>query len=177
MQLAFSWKGKRTMASIVNRVQLFAIPWTVAHQAPLSMEFFKQEYQAGLPFPPPGDLPYPGLNPGLPHCRQILYHLSPQGSPQRNNPTSKQITKIISDNDRFMMMINEGHGIDKPRGGERKDSRMWYWSEISKDEQESTVERFRQRVCSRGTIKKRALRWEHAWLIQETFMNSITRVF
>ena len=38
----------------------------VAHQAPLSMEFFRQEYLCGLPFPPPGDLPNPGTEPGSP---------------------------------------------------------------------------------------------------------------
>ena len=37
-------------------------PWTVAHQAPLSMEFSRQEYWSGLPCPPPGDLPDPGMN-------------------------------------------------------------------------------------------------------------------
>ena len=57
-------------------VQLFATPWTVAYQAPLSMEFSRQEYWSGLPFPSPGDLPDPGVEPGLPHCRQTLYHLS-----------------------------------------------------------------------------------------------------
>ena len=39
---------------------LFVIPWTVAHQAPLSMEFSMQEYWSGLPFPTPGDLSEPG---------------------------------------------------------------------------------------------------------------------
>ena len=38
-----------------------AIPWTVAHQATLSMEFSRQEYGNGLPFPSPGDLPDPGI--------------------------------------------------------------------------------------------------------------------
>ena len=54
--------------------------WTVAHQAPPSMGFSWQEYWSGLPFPPPGDLPNPGTEPGLLHCRQILYPLSHQGS-------------------------------------------------------------------------------------------------
>jgi len=40
-------------------VQLFATPWTVAHQPPLSMEFPRQEYLSGLPFPSPGDLSNP----------------------------------------------------------------------------------------------------------------------
>ena len=43
------------------RVQLFATPWTVAHQAPLFMEFPRQEYWSGLPFPTLGDLPNPGI--------------------------------------------------------------------------------------------------------------------
>ena len=50
----------------LSHVQLFAFPWTVAHQAPLSMEFFRQEYWNGLPFPSPGDLPDPGIEPGSP---------------------------------------------------------------------------------------------------------------
>ena len=41
-------------------------PWTVAHQAPPSMEFSRQEYCSGLPFPSPGDLPDPGIEPGSP---------------------------------------------------------------------------------------------------------------
>ena len=44
-----------------SRVWLFATPWTVAHQAPLSMGFSRQEYWTGLPFPPPGDLPNPEI--------------------------------------------------------------------------------------------------------------------
>ena len=43
-----------------------AIPWTVAHQAPLSMGFSRQEYWSGLPFPSPGDLPDPGIEPRSP---------------------------------------------------------------------------------------------------------------
>ena len=38
-------------------------PWTVAHQAPLPMEFSRQEYWSGLPFPSPGDIPNPGIKP------------------------------------------------------------------------------------------------------------------
>ena len=45
----------------VNHVQLFATLWTVAHQAPLSMRFSRPEYWSGVPFPPPGDLPDPGI--------------------------------------------------------------------------------------------------------------------
>ena len=47
-------------------VRLFATPWTVAYQAPPSMRFSRQEYWSGLPFPSPGDLPNPGIEPGSP---------------------------------------------------------------------------------------------------------------
>ena len=47
--------------SHLSCVQFFAIPWTVAHQAPLSMELSRQESWSGLPCPPPGDLPDPGI--------------------------------------------------------------------------------------------------------------------
>ena len=47
-------------------VQIFGTPWTGAHQAPPSMEFFRQEYWSGLPFPSPEDLPHPGIEPGSP---------------------------------------------------------------------------------------------------------------
>ena len=47
-------------------VRLFEIPWTVVHQAPLFMGFPRQEYWSGLPFPPPVDLPKPGIEPESP---------------------------------------------------------------------------------------------------------------
>ena len=50
----------------LSRVQLFVTPWTIAYQAPLFMGFSRQEYWSGLPFPPPGDLPDPGIEPGSP---------------------------------------------------------------------------------------------------------------
>ena len=59
--------------------QLFATPWTAACQAPLSMGFSRQQYWSGLPFPSPGDLPNPGIKPGLPHCRQMLLSSEPPG--------------------------------------------------------------------------------------------------
>ena len=48
---------------MLSHVQLFATPWTVAHQAPLSMAFSRQEYWSGLPFPSPEDLPDPSIEP------------------------------------------------------------------------------------------------------------------
>ena len=51
------------MLSRFSCVQLFVTPWTIAHQAPLSMGLSRQENWSGLPFPPPGDLPDPGIKP------------------------------------------------------------------------------------------------------------------
>ena len=50
-------------AQLLSSVQLFAIPWTVAYQASLSLKFSRQEYWSRLPCPPPGDLPDPGIEP------------------------------------------------------------------------------------------------------------------
>ena len=54
------------MLSHFTRVQPFVTLWTVARQAPLSMGFSRQEYQSGLPCPPPGDLPHPWIQPTSP---------------------------------------------------------------------------------------------------------------
>ena len=64
---------------LLSCVQLFGTPWTVAYQAPPSMGFSRQEYWSGLPFPSQEIFPTQGLNLGLPHCRQMLYHLGHQG--------------------------------------------------------------------------------------------------
>ena len=50
----------------LSHTQLFMTPWAIVHQAPLSMGFSKQEYWSGLPCPPPGDLPDPGIKPTSP---------------------------------------------------------------------------------------------------------------
>ena len=54
------------VVKLLIRVQLFATPWTVAHKAPLSMGFPRQEHWSGLPFPSLGDLPSSGIEPASP---------------------------------------------------------------------------------------------------------------
>ena len=69
---------------MLSHVQLFATPWTIAHQAPLSMEFSRQEYWSGLPFPSPGDLPDPGIKPASPMSLALQadsFPAEPLGSP------------------------------------------------------------------------------------------------
>ena len=57
-------------------------PWTVAQQAPLSMGFSREEYWRGLPFPSPGDLPDPGIEPGSPALQADALPSEPPGKPQ-----------------------------------------------------------------------------------------------
>ena len=66
----------------LSRVGLFATPWTVAYLAPLSMGFSRQEYWSGLPFPSPGDLPYPGIEPGSPALQADSLPSKPPGNPK-----------------------------------------------------------------------------------------------
>ena len=68
---------------LLTCVQLFAILWTVAYQAPPSMEFSSQEYCSGLPFPSPGDLPDPGIEPWSPALQADALLSEPPGKPRQ----------------------------------------------------------------------------------------------
>ena len=64
-----------------------ATPWTVAHQAPLSMGFPRQEYWRGLSFPPPGDLPAPGIEPKSPALAGGFFTTETPGKPEDFSPS------------------------------------------------------------------------------------------
>ena len=67
-----------------SSILAWSIPWTVACQTPLSMAFSRQEYWSGLPFPPPRDLPDPGIKPASlasPAVAGILFTTEPPGKP------------------------------------------------------------------------------------------------
>ena len=74
------WKVK---VKSLSRVWLFATPWTVAHQAPPSMGFSRQEYWNGLPFPSPEDFPNPGIEPRSPTLQADALTSEPPGKPIR----------------------------------------------------------------------------------------------
>ena len=67
--------------SSLSRVRLFANPWAVAHQALPSMGFSRQGYWSGLPFPSPGELPDPGIEPGSPALHAGALPSEPLGNP------------------------------------------------------------------------------------------------
>ena len=73
-------KGRKVKS--LSRVRLFAIPWTVVYQAPQSMGFSRHEYWGGLPFPSPGDLPDPGIEPG---SRTLQADALPSKPPGKSN--------------------------------------------------------------------------------------------
>ena len=78
MSLLFNTLSRFVIAFLIEVlvsqcVQLFATPWTVAHQAPLSMKFSRQEYWSGLPFPSPGHRSDPGIETGSPALKAHSY--------------------------------------------------------------------------------------------------------
>ena len=84
--------------SCFSHVQLFATPRTVACQAPLSMGLSRQDYWSGLPFPFPGDLPNPGIEPGSPALQADSLPSEPQGgfplSQYHKYPSVSTISRI-----------------------------------------------------------------------------------
>ena len=105
------WKGLKNRNSIfkcehAKSLQLWsdsANLWTIAHQAPLSMGFSRQEYWSGLPCPPPGDLPDPEIEPAShTFCigRQVLYHLYHLG---RSGDLIQKIQTLCASISLFMM--------------------------------------------------------------------------
>ena len=81
--ISASLKVLRTMRTHVwlSCVWLFVTPWSVACQVPLSMAFSRQEYWSGLPFPSPGDLPDPGMEPGSSALQADSLPSEPPGQP------------------------------------------------------------------------------------------------
>ena len=84
---------------LLSRVRLFATPWTVAYQAPPSMGFSRQEYWSGLPFPSPGDLLDPGIEPRSPAFQADALTSELPGKPlllsSHSIITSGQLTQIV----------------------------------------------------------------------------------
>ena len=75
------YRCEKSEVKSLSRVQLFVTPWTVAYQAPQPVEFSRQEYWSGLPFPSPGDLPNPGIKPGSPALKADALPSEPPGKP------------------------------------------------------------------------------------------------
>ena len=70
-----------TCAQSLSRVRLFETPWAIAHQTPPSIAFSRHEYWSGFPFPPPRDLPNPGIEPRSPALQADSLFTEPSGFP------------------------------------------------------------------------------------------------
>ena len=75
----------------LSHVRLFATPWTIAHQTPLSFGFYRQEYWSGLPFPSPGDLSNPRMEPGSPALQADALPSEPPGKTHTHTHTHKKM--------------------------------------------------------------------------------------
>ena len=96
---------QKVKVKLLSRVQLFATPWTVTYQAPLSMGFSRQEYWSGLPFPSPGDLPDPGIEPRSPALQADTLTSEPPGKPY--STTKKNVRAIFH---KYWHSVGEGSG-------------------------------------------------------------------
>ena len=120
---------------LLSRVWLFTIPWTIAYQAPPSMEFSRQEYCSGLPFPSPGDLPDSRIKPksptlqadNLPSKPQIGYPWKkPLHSRTSERPIHVCAWKWVDWNRRRPRSEGSGGGASSGRGGYGREGRSWF---------------------------------------------------
>ena len=94
----------------LSRVQLFATPWTVAYEASPSTECSRQEYWSGLPFPSPGYLPNPEIEPESPALQADVLPSEPPGKPGTGNPLQYPRLENSMDREAWWATV---HGITK----------------------------------------------------------------
>ena len=129
----------KVACSFKEKLWLFATPWTAAHQAPPSMGFSRQEYWSGLPFPSPGDLPDPGIEPGSPAFQADTLTSEPPGKPMTNLdnilksrditlPTKVCIVKTMV----FPVIVYrcESWTIKKPEPWRIDSFKLWCWRRL-----------------------------------------------
>ena len=91
-----------------SHVRLCETPWTVAHQAPLSIGFPRQEYWSGLPFPSPGNLPNPRIKPGSHALQADSLRSEPPGKPQNTGVGSLSLLQGIFLTELLLSILSEG---------------------------------------------------------------------
>ena len=98
---------------LLSHVRLFVTLWTVAYQAPLSMEFSRQESWSGLPFPSPGDLPNPGIKPGSPTLQADTLPAEPPRKPCKSVKVLKRDWKEAAC---LLMMVTHRQALGAVEG-------------------------------------------------------------
>ena len=94
-------KGNNSESEVTQSCLTLCDPWTVAHQAPPSMGFSRQEYWSGLPLPSPGDLPYPGIEPRSPTLQADALISAPPGKSLNTRTQSLRKPSIETQNFRL----------------------------------------------------------------------------
>ena len=140
-----SWMGKCFTTDppeevlLLSHVRLFATPWTVACQAPLSMGVSRQGYWSGLPFPPLGDLPDPGIELRSPALQVGSSPTEPPGKPQYVLLSSMNISTHIRI---FILMLDFFEDF----------CRKWSGKRLAAFLQSSSFERMASLVCSEDAV-------------------------
>ena len=96
----------RSEVKWLSHIRLFATPWTVAYQAP-SMGFSRQEYWSGLPFPSPGDLPNPGIEPRNPALQAEALPSEPPGKPLETLNIESWVSKMRNNTEHQALLSAE----------------------------------------------------------------------
>ena len=150
---------------LLSCVILFETPWTVAYQVPPSMEFSRQEYWSGLPFPSPGDLPDPGIKPRSPTLQADALPTEPPGKPIIGKGGQQTQTSFWSQGT-YVIEGEAKHEMD------HKKTAPWH-----KVRQSSVPFPGDSRPCSTHSVGlfltlKLAATWEWLWLIKCTSLGS-----
>ena len=106
----FLWCVCVCVCVLLSHVRFFVTPWSIAHQAPLSMGFSREKYWNGLPFPSPGDLPDPGIEPRSPALKADSFPSEPPGNPILCWVLPKNNYSLFSSN-----ICSQGWGVSKKR--------------------------------------------------------------
>ena len=94
----------------LSDARLFAATWTVAHQAPPSMRFSRQEYWSGLPFPTPGHLPDPGIEPWSPTLQADALTCGSDGKESAMDMSLSKFRELVMDREVWCAVV---HGVTK----------------------------------------------------------------
>ena len=143
------------MLSGISRVRLLATPWTLAHQAPLSMAFSRQEYWSGLLCPRPGGLPDSGMEPASPDLQAASLPLSRRGCPIigsrcPNHMPGPAWWSELPKAGTITLPKSPAQRLQQPTQG-RSDSNQWSWGLHSKKKKKQRAflsESLSQKTCA-----------------------------
>ena len=138
-KIPLTWGLYVRMLSRFSRVRLFGTPWTVAHQTPLSVGFFRQEYWSGLPCPPPGDVSDPGIKPTSLMSPALASRFFTSSATWE---APYEITRGVTFRDRKQVVVAVGWGAERAgasclmgRVTVWEDRKVWSWMMLMAIEQ------------------------------------------